>query len=71
VINNCAKPVYYHVSGFWNGRGWDSETKLIPTEGFGMPYATVISVKLFHNPAELQDSISPLEFNLDKAAGCI
>lgn len=36
-----------------------------------MPYATVISVKLFHNPAELQGSISPIEFNLDKAAGRI
>jgi hypothetical protein len=36
-----------------------------------MPYATVISVKLFHSPAELQGSISSLEFNLDKAAGWI
>jgi hypothetical protein len=31
---NCAKPGYYHISGFKNDRGWDSETELIPTEGF-------------------------------------
>jgi hypothetical protein len=69
VVNHCAKPVYYHVSGFKNGKGWDGETKVIPAEGFTMPYDTVISVKLFHNPADIRESISQLEFNLDETAG--
>lgn len=71
VVNHCAKPVYYHISGFKNGKGWNGGTKVIPAEGFTMPYDTIISVKLFHNPADIRGSISQLEFNLDEAAGRI
>jgi hypothetical protein len=71
VVNHCPRPVYYHVSGFKNGKGWDSETKMIPSEGFHIQYDTVVSVKLFHNPTELQGSISQFEFNLDETVGRI
>jgi hypothetical protein len=71
VVNHCPKPVYYHASGYKNGKGWDGETKVIPAEGFNMQYDTTVSVKLFHDPAQLQGSISQLEFNLDTADGRI
>lgn len=63
VINNCPQPVYYHVK--------DSETKQISTRGFHTPYDTTISVKFFHNPAEIQGSSSQLELDLDRDAGRI
>jgi hypothetical protein len=71
VVNHCAKPVYFHVSGFKDGIAWDSETQVIPAEGFTMPYETSVSIKLSHDPAQLQGSISQLEFNLDTATGRI
>jgi hypothetical protein len=71
VVNDCAKPVYFHISGFKDGIGWDSETDVIPAEGLTMPYDTSVSIKLFHDPAQLQGSISQLEFNLDTATGRI
>ena len=69
VINKCARPVYQHVSGFKDGAGWDSPTQMIPAEGFQMPFDTTVSVKLFHEPALGQGSISQFEFNLDKKEG--
>ena len=71
VVNHCPKPIYYHVSGFKNGQAWDGETKLIPANGFTMPYDTSVSIKLFHDPAQVQGSISQLEFNLETATGRI
>ena len=69
VFNNCAKPVYQHVSGNKNGKGWDGPTQVIPTEGFHMQHDTIVSVKLFHESAGQGDSISQFEFNLDEKTG--
>ena len=71
VINNCASPVYQHVSGFKNGAGWDGPTQMIPAKGFNMPFDTTVSIKLFHEPDLGHGSISQLEFNLDKKEGRI
>jgi hypothetical protein len=58
VVNNCPKPVYYHVSGLKDGIEWNSETEQIPAGGFHIPYDTAVSVKLFHNPTDRQGSVS-------------
>jgi hypothetical protein len=65
VVNNCPKPVYYYVS---NGEGWESERKEIPDRGLHIPYDMTVSVKLSHNPADMQGSISQLELDHDSGA---